>query len=937
MRLSAGRQFTVNAGPQTGMPERDTIPASMKLKRPIESAMFGLAIPRNCSIRLAGSRGGADRMRKPSFAFAIVTAHDSAPMRPSRVTILLMLLGTMSFAPAQTPAYKNPLLQIDERVRDLLARMTLEEKFWQLFMIPGDLDNPANDYSKGIFGLQISNPSAERVNAIQRYFVEKTRLGIPIVPFDEAVHGLQRDGSTMFPAAIALAATWDRDLMTRASGAIAREARSRGIRQVLSPVVNIADDVRWGRVEETYGEDPYLSSEMARAFVSAFEQAGIVATPKHFVANVGEGGRDSYPIDHDERSLMERYLPPFETAIRQAHARSVMTAYNSVDGLPATQNPRLLNGILKHDWAFGGFVISDAAATGGATVLHMTEPSTPVAAQHAWEAGLDVVFQSSYGQQRPYLDAVQRGLVAPSIIDAAVARVLRVKFELGLFEHPYVDPAPAEAPDGSPDHLALARQAARESIVLLKNDRGTLPLSKSIGSIAVIGVDATEARLGGYSGPGVHPISILDGIRQTLGAPRRVEYAPGPGRAVRDVVTVPADALHVSGEYFDNNRFEGAARLTRNDPRIDFRWTLNSPGRGIPFDWYSVRWTGSIVAPPDRLHRLGVEGNDGYRLFLDDALVIDNWKKQSFGRRLADVSWTPGSSHTIRLEYFESTGNARLRLIWDAGVTDDSASRIDEAVALARRSDVAIVTAGIEEGEFRDRAFLSLPGRQEELIRRVAATGKPTVVVLVGGSAVTMSPWLDASSAVVDAWYPGEQGGAAVADVLFGDANPAGRLPITFPIAEGQLPLYYNHKPTGRGDDYVDLSGMPLFPFGFGLSYTTFEYSALTIEPATIDPSGSATVTCTMTNTGARAGDEVVQMYIRDVLASVARPVIELKGFERVSLGPRQSARVTFHLGPVELRMLDRDMHWIVEPGAFRVMIGASSKDIRLHGELVVH
>jgi beta-glucosidase len=857
-------------------------------------------------------------------------------MRPSRVMTLLMLLATISFAPAQQPAYKNPQIPIDERVRDLLARMTLEEKFWQLFMIPGGLDDPANDYSKGIFGLQISNPSAERINAIQRYFVEKTRLGIPIIPFDEAVHGLQRDGATMFPAAIALAATWDRDLMTQVSGAIAREARSRGIRQVLSPVVNIADDVRWGRVEETYGEDPYLSSEMARAFVSAFEQAGIVATPKHFVANVGEGGRDSYPIDHDERFLMERYLPPFEAAIRQAHARSVMTAYNSVDGLPATQNPLLLNGILKHDWAFGGFVISDAAATGGATVLHMTEPSTPVAAQHAWEAGLDVVFQSSYGQQRPYLDAVQRGLVAPAIIDAAVARVLRVKFELGLFEHPYVDPAAGAALDGSPDHLALARQAARESIALLKNDRGTLPLSKSIGSIAVIGVDATEARLGGYSGPGVHPISILDGIHQTLGAPQRVDYAPGPGRAVRDVVTVPADALHVSGEYFDNNRLEGTARLSRNDPRIDFRWTLNSPGRGIPFDWYSVRWTGSIVAPADRLHRVGVEGNDGYRLFLDDALVIDNWRKQSFGRRLADVSWTPGSSHTIRLEYFESTGNARLRLIWDAGVTDDSASRIDEAVALARRSDVAIVTAGIEEGEFRDRAFLSLPGRQEELIRRVAATGKPTVVVLVGGSAVTMSPWLDAASAVIDAWYPGEQGGAAVTDVLFGDANPAGRLPITFPISEGQLPLYYDHKPTGRGDDYVDLTGMPLFPFGFGLSYTTFDYSALTIEPSTIDPSGSATVTCTVTNTGARAGDEVVQLYIHDVLASVARPVMELKGFERLSLAPRQSARVTLHLGPAELRMLDRDLRWIVEPGAFRVMIGASSKDIRLRGELVV-
>jgi len=858
-------------------------------------------------------------------------------MRLQRQIILPVLLSAMSFAPAQSPAYKNPLAPVDERVRDLLLRMTLEEKFWQLFMIPGDLDDPANDYSKGIFGLQISNPTPDRVNAVQRYFVEKTRLGIPIIAFDEAVHGLQRDGATMFPAAIALAASWDRDLMGPVSAAIAGETGSRGIRQVLSPVVNIADDVRWGRVEETYGEDPYLASAMAREFVTSFEHAGIVATPKHFVANVGEGGRDSYPIDHDERLLMERYLPPFKASIQEAHARSIMTAYNSVDGLPATQNPRLLNGIVKHDWAFGGFAISDAAATGGATVLHMTEPNTPAAAAHAWEAGLDVVFQSSYGQQRPYLDAVQRGLVAPAVINAAVARVLRVKFQLGLFEHPYVDAAGGAASNGSAEHLALARQAARESIVLLKNERRTLPLSKSISSLAVIGVDATEARLGGYSGPGVRKMSILDGVREALGASARVGYAAGPGRAVPDVVTVPADALHVNGAYFDNTRLEGTPKLTRIDPRIDFRWTLNSPGRGIPFDWYSVRWTGSIAAPSERVHRIGVEGNDGYRLFLDDALVIDNWMKKSFGRRTADVTWDPGSAHRIRLEYFESTGNARLRLVWDAGVIDDSGARIDEAVALAQGSDAAVVVAGVEEGEFRDRAFLELPGRQEELIRRVAAAGRPTVVVLVGGSAITMSSWLDAPSAVVDIWYPGEQGGGAVADLLFGDVNPAGRLPITFPMSEGQLPLYYDHKPTGRGDDYVDSSGMALFPFGFGLSYTTFEYAALTIDPAAIGPSDSATVSCTVRNTGGRTGDEVTQLYISDVLASVARPVMELKGFERITLAPGQSTKVTFRLGPDELRMLDRDMHWIVEPGAFRVMVGSSSKDIRLRGELVVH
>ncbi len=883
-----------------------------------------------------------------------------------RISILIITIcafGTALRSQINTPLpYRDAKLPVDVRMRDLLARMTLEEKFWQLFMIPGDLDNPTNDYSHGIFGLQISTARrqgsdtaataslarahAERINAIQRYFVDKTRLGIPIIPFEEAVHGIQRDGATVFPQAIALAATWDPDLMKRVAGAIAQEAKTRGIRDVLSPVVNIADDVRWGRVEETYGEDPYLASAMARAFVAAFERDGVVATPKHFVANVGEGGRDSYPIGVSERTLAERYFPPFIAAIKDAGARSIMTAYNSVDGSPATQNRRLLNGILKGDWGFRGFVISDASATSGATVLHMTEASTASSAKDAFEAGLDVVFQSQYGQQRPYLDAFQRGLIAPEIIDAAVARVLRVKFELGLFEQPYVDPDAAAVANGSEAHRALAREAARASMVLLKNDQHVLPLAKTMRSIAVIGPDAEEARLGGYSGPGSKKESILDGIRQALASSAAIRVAPGPGRVVPDFVVVPASALAsqsngqevrgLSGEYFDNPRFEGQPRLTRLDARMDFRWTLNSPGRGIPFDWYSVRWTGSITAPAGGLRRIGVEANDGYRLYLDGKLVIDDWIKRSYGLHSVETSWPPGSRHDMKLEYFESAGNARLRLVWDAGVKDDSSARIASAVAIAKESDAAIVVAGLEEGEFRDRARLCLPGRQEELIHAIAKTGTPTVIVLIGGSAITMSAWLDQVDAVFEAWYPGEAGGPAVADVLFGDANPSGRLPITFPVFEGQLPLYYDHKPTGRGDDYIDLTGMPLFPFGFGLSYTTFEYSGLTIEPAEMGASDTVGVRCTVQNTGARAGAEVVQLYLRDVLASVARPVIELKGFRRIHLAPGERATLTFKLGPDELRMLDRDMRWMVEPGIFRVLIGSSSKDIRLRGEFTV-
>jgi beta-glucosidase len=849
-----------------------------------------------------------------------------------------------------SPVYKESSRSIDERVSDLLARMTVQEKFWQLFMIPGDLDDPSHDYSHGAFGLQIRTAAtarahAERINAIQRFFVNQTRLGIPIVPFEEALHGLVMPGATAFPQAIGLAATWDPALVGRVADAIAREARSRGIRQVLSPVVNIADDVRWGRVEETYGEDPFLASVMTRAFVGPFERSGVVATPKHFVANVGEGGRDSYPVHHSERLLVERYFPAFEAALAEG-ARSVMTAYNSVDGSPATQNRWLLTDVLKRRWGFRGFVISDAAATGGATVLHMTEATTGTAAKHAIEAGLDVIFQSSWPQHRPYLAAFTRGEIDRAAIDAAVSRVLRAKFELGLFERPFVDADEAARLNGHADHAALARLAARKSIVLLRNEGHRLPLAKTLRRVAVIGPDAVEARLGGYSRPASKEVAILDGIRRVLGE-EAVRYAPGPGRETESgFVTVPSDHLSAEadgqvrrglrGEYFDNDRLAGAPRLRRVDERVDFRWTLNSPGRSIPFDWYSARWTGTLTAPTSGVARIGIEGNDGYRLYVDGRLVIDNWRKQSYGRRVADVGLEAGTAHELRLEYFETTGNARLKLIWDAGVVDEGPARLAEAVQLAKSSEVAIVVAGIEEGEFRDRAFLSLPGRQEDLISAVAATGTPTVVVLVGGSAIAMSSWMESAAAVVDAWYPGETGGHAVADVLFGDENPAGRLPITFPMAEGQLPLSYNHKPTGRGDDYLDLTGMPLFPFGFGLSYTTFEYSNLRIDPSTIDPSGTVTVRFTVTNTGGRAGDEVVQLYVRDVLASVARPVMELRGFSRLHLTAGGSREVTFALGADDLRVLDRDLRWVVEPGAFRVLVGASSEDIRLRGEFTV-
>ena len=711
--------------------------------------------------------------------------------------------------------------------------------------------------------------------------------------------------------------------------------------------MNIASDVRWGRTEETYGEDPFLASEMGVAFVSEFEKRGIITTPKHLVANVGDGGRDSYPIHFDERSLREIYLPPFASCIRRGGSRSIMTSYNSLDGIPCSASDWLNNKWLKHELGFDGYIISDAGGVGGANVLHFTAKDYAEATEYALEGGLDVIFQTSFDHFSLFYPPFQDGRIPEDVIDSAVARVLRAKFEMGLFDQPYVNAGDSLSALEMARHRQLARKAAQESIVLLKNDRNMLPLSKTLKTIAVLGPDAAEARLGGYSGPGNNKVSILAGIKEKTAGTAQVLYAQGCARVSSDYQTVSSEYLScvqndtsrsgLLGEYFDNIHLEGAPVFTRVDSRIQFQWTLFSPDPAkLPYDFYSVRWTGRLKAPATGDFKIGIDGNDGYRLYIDGVLLLDNWHKATCRTLIANHHFESGREYDLRIEYFEPTGNAWFRLIWNFGVPSNGDTAMDEAVKLAAESDVAVVVVGIEEGEFRDRAFLGLPGRQEELINRVAAAGKPTVVVLVGGSAVTMSNWLDKVPAVLDVWYPGEDGGDAVADVLFGDYNPAGRLPITFPVAEGQLPLVYNHKPTGRGDDYLNLTGQPLFPFGYGLSYTQFDYSDLRFDRRQIPAGDSAVVRFSVKNIGAVDGDEVVQLYIRDELASVARPITELKGFQRIHLNPGESKALQFVISPDMLAMLDKDLKSMVEPGDFRITIGASSKDIRLRGILSV-
>lgn len=881
-----------------------------------------------------------------------------------RFKIIGIFLLSSVIISAQKPLYKDPKQPVEARVQDLLKRMTPEEKFWQCFMIPGDLDNvPKDQYSHGIFGLQVSagnqgdgaagqlltynaNESAEKlarkINAIQKYFVEESRLGIPIIPFDEALHGLMREGATAFPQAIGLAATFNPDLMKEVSAAIAKESKLRGIRQILTPVVNLASDVRWGRTEETYGEDPFLTSVMGVSFVSSFENQGIITTPKHFLANVGEGGRDSYPIHWSRRYLEETHLIPFEKAFQQGKSRSVMTSYNLLDGRPSTANHWLLTEKLKKGWNFKGFVISDASAVGGANVLHFTAKDYDDASAQAINAGLDVIFQTEYKHYKLFIPPFLDGKISQQRIDDAVARVLRAKFELGLFENPYVSDKDIRELKNI-NHKQLAEKAAVESFVLLQNTNNTLPIPEHIKKILVVGTDAADARLGGYSGPGNNKVSIVEGIKDFVKNKNiEITYSKGIDWNIKNFVTVPAEFLSsgnqkgLKGNYFSNPDLRGNPAFEKQDEQLNFKWTLYSPNpEKLQPDNYSIRWTGKLEAPESGKYQLGLRGNDGFRLFLNGKLLIDNWEKLSYSTKTAEIDFEKDEKYDITVEFRENRGEANIELIWNYGLPDYQKD-FKNALQLAEQADYIIVTAGIHEGEFQDRSSLALPGNQEPFIDEVSKLNKPVTVVLVGGSAIKTTHWKDKIGAILDVWYPGEEGGRAVAKVLFGEENPSGKLPITFPVEEGQLPLSYNHHPTGRGNDYYDLSGEPLYPFGFGLSYTTFEFSDLQLNKLQFTTKDTITATVNVKNTGSKAGSEVVQLYVKDLLASVSRPIIELKGFQKVYLKPGESKQVSIEVPVKELQFLDEKMNWIVEKGTYRIFVGNSSKNLPLKQNIEV-
>ncbi len=868
---------------------------------------------------------------------------------------LLLLVTPLAVArrmplAADTAAYLDPRRGIDERLVDLISRMTVEEKVAQLQCSIGEPEGTDLIKPHGIGGLGLFSRSlgpaeaAEKANRVQTLVVEKTRLQIPVIVHDEALHGLVGTGATSFPQAIALAATFDVDLMANVATAIGKEVRSRGIHQALSPVVNLARDVRWGRVEETYGEDPYLAARMGVAFCRGLEGQGVITTPKHFAVNVGDGGRDSHAVDVSERWLREGEFIPFRACFLEAGARSVMAAYGSLNGRPCSANRWLLTDVLRKEWGFTGFVVSDYGSVSGVLELHRVAANKKEAAAQALDAGMDMELPdiNVYGQ--PLLDAVKEGLVPQATLDAAVRRLLAVKFRAGLFESRSVDPRRAAEVSDCEEHRALALEAARRSVVLLRNEGGVLPLKQDLESLAVIGPLAGEVRLGGYSGTGTKTVSILEGIRSRVSPKTRVVHAKGCMLA-GVLPAVPTQFLTpergetgahgLRGEYFDNKTLTGPPAFVRVDPNIDFDWNISSPGDGVQADFFSVRWTGRLAVPETRVYELTVTTEDGVRLWIDGKLLVDSWVNRGRTTDRTSVRLEAGPPHDLKVEYYQNRGTASASLGWDF-TPGGSDALLESALKAARECAAGVVVVGLDEGEGRDRSSLDLPAAEERLILAVAEAGKPLVVVLVNGSAITMARWVGHVGGIVEAWYGGEEGGNALAEVLFGQTNPSGRLPITFPRSVGQAPLSYDVRPSGRGYDYVDLPGTPQFPFGFGLSYTTFGYGKLVVSPASIPPDGTATASVEVRNTGTRRGDEVVQLYVRDEVASIVRPLKRLRGIRRASLEPGEAKTVSFELAPQDLALLDADLKSIVEPGVFRLMVGSSSADLRAEADLTV-
>ena len=818
----------------------------------------------------------------------------------------------------------NAELGTEARLDSLLSAMTLDEKVAQMMN-----DAPAIE-----------------------------RLGVPAYNWwNECLHGVARSGrATVFPQAIGMAATWDENEMLRLASVISDEARAKhqeflrrgkhGIYQGLTfwtPNINIFRDPRWGRGMETYGEDPFLAGSLAIQFVKGMQgddpkYLKTVATVKHFAVHSGpEPARHTFDAKIDERDLRETYLEHFRRVITEANAYSAMCAYNRVDGQACCGSSRLLNDIMRHEWGFEGYVVSDCGAVGDIYKSHKVVDTAPEAAALAVKSGTDLNCGRTY---HALVKAVEQGLLTEDDIDVAVRRLFRARIKLGMFDPPALVPyaqIPYSVVD-SKEHQAEALTVAHKSMVLLKNENNLLPLDKNVGTVAVIGPNADDVGvlLGNYNGIPSNPITPLQGIRDKIGKDN-VLYALGCEWAKNLPVfeVIPASAFKtpdgqpgLKAEIFNNNKFSGEPAATRIDKNIDFNWWDGAPIDSLDDDNFGVRWSGKLVVPKDGWYVLGAEGFNGFRVKLEGKDLLRFRGVHESRKVYKEVVLKAGVEYDLQVEFFDFHGDASMHLLWSTPGHDYKAA----AMAAAEKADVVLMFMGLSprlEGEemkvevegFKggDRLTLNLPKIQRELMQSIAALGKPTVLVLLNGSAVSINWAAKNVPAILEAWYPGQAAGAAIADVLFGDYNPAGRLPVTFYKSVDDLPPFDDYAMAGH--TYRYFSGEPLFPFGYGLSFSTFEYSDVRM-PAEINGDEAFEVSALVKNSGSRDGEEVAQLYVTDDEASVAVPVRSLKGFSRIFLRAGEEQRVVFKLTPYDLSLLDKDYRRVVEPGDFTISIG---------------
>jgi len=839
---------------------------------------------------------------------------------------------------AQAP-YMNPALPLDKRVDDLIGRMTLEEK----------------------------------VSQMRDVAVAIPRLGVPRYDWwNEGLHGVAFAGyATNFPQVIGMAATWDTDLVHKMGETVSTEARAK-FNQAMredhherffgltfwAPNINIFRDPRWGRGQETYGEDPFLTGRMGVAFVTGMQGDDpkyfrVVSTPKHYAVHSGpEPLRHGFNVDVSPHDLEDTYLPAFRAAVTEAHAQSVMCAYNSIDGVPACANTMVLGDHLRNAWKFAGYVVSDCAAIADIYNGHHYAPDMAHAAAVAVKAGTDLECGFHEGQAFPSLvDAVHQGLIKESDLDNALRRLFRARFRLGMFDPPstfaYGQIPMTEV--NSPEHRQLSLRAARESIVLLKNQDHTLPLKAGITRIAVVGPTAelVQSLQGNYNGPPPSPVFPLEGIERRFSS-ATVLYAQGSTLVDGFAMPIEHTALHpasgsgngLTGEYFSSPDLSGSPVFTRTDRNINFNWDKVVPVKGLQRNNYSVRWSGSFTPPAPGEYKLGVrvnycyscENTEGFRLYLDDKLLVKSGGKTPERGEViqSSVTFNDTQPHPVRLEYLHGTGTAGIDLAWQAPA---DALR-NEAVDAAKQSDVTIAFVGLSpqlEGEEMpvklagfsggDRTAIDLPAAQEDLLQALAATGKPLVVVLENGSALAVNWAQQNANAILEAWYPGEEGGTAIAETLAGDNNPAGRLPLTFYSSLSQVPPFEEYSMRGR--TYRYLADKPLYGFGFGLSYTSFAYSNPKTAPENVKAGDPVTVEGDVKNTGPVAGDEVVELYLTQPKA-FETPLRQLAGFKRIHLGPGESAHVSLTIDPRSLGQVDAKGNRVIVPGEYTVSLGGA-------------